>query len=116
MDFRSAASPLVEDVHRLGVLGRKHDPGSAEVELMGGGLESAACRRGLTGPEVTGVAGMAAAGDQHADACPGADPVGDRVELDADGVSRVGQPPIAVADISGPAPGVDLADPDEHVD
>src|ERR1700756_3208231 len=52
----------------LGVLGRKQDPGSAEVQLMGGRLESAACRRGLTGPEVTGVAGMAAAGDQHADA------------------------------------------------
>src|ERR1700733_13295279 len=59
---------------------------------------------------------MAATGDQHTDACPGRESVRDRVQVQADVVGRVGQLPVAVADILGAALGVDFADPAENFD
>src|SRR5579875_1806004 len=83
---------------------------------MGGRCHSAAAHYRLTEAEVARIPGMPTAGNENADTGAGAKPVRDGVEFQPHAVGRLGQPPVAVADIARAPPRVDLADPDEHVD
>ena len=90
------------------------------MHRVGGRIGLLARQYGFLGAQVARVAGEPAARDQDADSRAGAEAVGDRVELDADGpcrgLGRGNQPSVAVADVPGAALGVDLAHPNEQVD
>ena len=80
-DFRSAASPFIEDVHQEPTGSTTRDVPKCTSWMDGCSWLPVAVASPV--PRLRAKRGMAAAGDQHADACSGAEPVRDRVELEA---------------------------------